>query len=83
MSVSDTIPIQLHNCEAYIEDNIIHIRPKIMDRLLSEVAPSHDSPSPNNSLSSAQPELQSDPDSPGQMIREAEQFQQERMLQFE
>ena len=43
MSVSDTIPIQLHNFEAYIEDNIIHIRPKIMDRLLSEVAPSHDS----------------------------------------
>ena len=83
MSVSDTIPIQLHNCEAYIEDNIIHIRPKIMDRLLSEVAPSHDSPSSNNSSRSAQPELQSDPDSPGQMIREAEQFQQERMSQFE
>ena len=83
MSVSDTIPIQLHNCEAYIEDNIIHIRPKIMDRPLSEVAPSRDSPFSNNSLSSAQPELQSDPDSPGQMIREAEQFQQERMSQFE
>ena len=83
MSVSDTIPIQLHNCEAYIEDNIIHIRPKIMDRLLSEVAPSCDSPSSNNSSSPAQPELQSDQDSPGQMIREAEQFQQERMSQFE
>ena len=77
MSVSDTIPIQLHNCEAYIEDNIIHIRPKIMDRLLSEVAPSHDSSSSNNSSSPAQPELQSDPDSPGQMIRDAEQSQQD------
>ena len=42
-----------------------------MDRLLSEVAPSHDSPSSNNSSSPAQPELQGDPDSPGQMIRDA------------
>ena len=51
MSVSDTIPIQLHNCEAYLEGTVIHIRPKTMDRLLSEVAPSHDSPSSNNSSS--------------------------------
>ena len=77
MSVSDTIPIQLHNCEAYFEDNQIHIRPKIMDRLLSEVAPSQDSPSSNNLSSPAQPELQGDPDSPGQMIRDVEQSQQE------
>ena len=83
MSVSDTIPIQLHNCEAYFEDNQIHIRPKIMDRLLSEVVKPHDSPSLNNSSSPAQPELQDDPDSPGQMIRDAEQSQQERMSQFE
>ena len=77
MSVSDTIPIQLHNCEAYFEDNLIHIRPKIMDTLLSEVAPSQDSPSLNNSSRPAQPKLQGDPDSPGQMIRDAELSQQE------
>ena len=83
MSVSDTIPIQLHNCEAYLEGTVIHIRPKTMDRLLSEVAPSHDSPSSNNSSSPTQPELQGDPDSPGQMIRDVEQSHQERMSQFE
>ena len=83
MSVSDTIPIQLHDCEAYLEGTVIHIRPKTMDRLLSEVAPSHDSPSSNNSSSPAQPELQGDPDSPGQMTMDAEQSQQERMSQFE
>ena len=83
MSVSDTIPIQLHDCEAYFEGNLIHIRPKTMDRLLSEVAPSQDSPSSNDSSNHAEPELHGDPDSPGQMIRDAEQSQQERMSQFE
>ena len=82
MSVSDTIPIQLHDCEAYLEGTIIHIRPKTMDRLLSEVAPSQDSPSSNNLSSHAEPELHEDCDSPGQMIRDAEQTQQERMMQF-
>ena len=82
MSVSDTIPIQLHDCEAYLEGTVIHIRPKIINRLLSEMAPSHNSPSSNNSSNHAEPELQGDPDSPGQMIRDAEQSQQERMSQF-
>ena len=83
MSVSDTIPIQLHDCEAYLEGTVIHIRPKTMERLLSEVAPSQDSPSSNDSSNHAEPELQEDCDSPGQMIRDAEQTQQERMMQFE
>ena len=54
-----------------------------MDRLLSEVAPSHDSPSSNDSSNHAEPELHEGSDSPGQMIRDAEQSQQERMSQFE
>ena len=54
MSVSDTIPIHLHDCEAYLEGTVIHIRPKTMDRLLSEVAPSHDSISPNDSSNHTQ-----------------------------
>ena len=82
MSVSDTIPIQLHDCEAYFEGNLIHIRPKTMDRLLSEVAPSQDSPSSNDPSNHSEPELHEDCDSPGQMIRDAEQTQQERMMQF-
>ena len=83
MSVSDTIPIHLHDCEAYLEGTVIHIRPKTMDRLLSEVAPSHDSPSSNDSSNHAEPELYEGSDSPGQMIRDAERSQQERMSQFE
>ena len=82
MSVSDTFPIHLHDCEAYLEGTVIHIRPKTMDRLLSEVAPSQDSPSPYDSSNPAEPELHEDCDSPGQMIRDAEQSQQERMMQF-
>ena len=82
MSVSDTIPIQLHDCEAYLEGTIIHIRPKTMDRLLSEVAPSQDSPSSNEPSNHSEPELREDCDSPGQRIRDAEQSQQERMMQF-
>ena len=82
MSVSDTIPIQLHDCEAYFEGNLIHIRPKTMDRLLSEVAPSQDSPPSNNPSNHSEPELHEDCDSPRQMIRDAEQTQQERMTKF-
>ena len=51
-----------------------------MDRLLSEVAPSQHSPSTNDH---SEPELHEDCDSPGQMIRDAEQSQQEQMSQFE
>ena len=82
MSVSDTIPIHLHDCKAYLEGTVIHIRPKTMDRLLSEVAPSHNSPSSNDSSNHAEPELHEDCDSPGQMIRDAEHSQQEKMMQF-
>ena len=82
MSVSDTIPIQLHDCEAYLEGTVIHIRPKTMDRLLSEVAPSQDSPPFNDLSNHSEPELHEDCDSPGQMIRDAEQTQQEKMTQF-
>ena len=77
MSVSHTIPIQLHDCEAYLEGTVIHIRPKTMDRLLSEVAPSHDSPSSHDLSNHAEPELHEGSDSPGQMIRDTEQSQQE------
>ena len=82
MSVSDTIPIQLHDCQAYLEGTVIHIRPKTMDRLLSEVAPSQDSPSSNEPSNHSEPELHEDYDSPGQMIRDAEQTQQQKMTQF-
>ena len=82
MSVSDTIPIQLHDWEAYLEGNLTHIRPKTMDRLLSEVAPSQDSPPSNDPSNHSEPEVHGDCGSAGQMIRDAEQTQQERMTQF-
>ena len=53
-----------------------------MDRLLSEEAPSQDSPSSNDPSNHAEPKLHEDCDSPGQMIRDAEQTQQEKMMQF-
>ena len=46
------------------------------------MAPSQDSPPLNDSSNHSEPELHEDCDSPGQMIRDAEQTQEEKMMQF-
>lgn len=78
--MSDILKIHLHECEAHIDGMEIHIRPK--DRLLSEVASKQNSPSPSDkSPDESDSNLHGD-DSPGQMLNEAQEKEQERMAQI-